>query len=120
MGAMGNSQCGRCAGEQGVERVDVVAGEQDVERVDVVSCPMLFDMYVVKVTDALKFTKIKAHQELKKEGLLIVREEGGVMHCIFISHQWLGLKTPDHRFLQFKYLQEALNEAEAGSLTLQT
>eukprot|EP00438_Fugacium_kawagutii_P005549 Skav216282 [mRNA] locus=scaffold2088:85037:86365:+ [translate_table: standard] len=67
----------------------------------------LFPMYVVKVLDFLQMKGApEPHHVLRQKGLLHEWQPG--MFVIFVSHQWLGAKTPDPLGQQVAVLREAL------------
>ncbi|CAJ1337804.1 unnamed protein product [Effrenium voratum] len=72
-------------------------------------------MWVVSVADFLnmRLEKTPCHEELLSKGLLVRWQAD--FFCIFVSHQWLGIKHPDPNFEQLPMLQQALRHLLAGS-----
>ena len=52
-------------------------------------------MYTVKVTDLLSQSELRPHQEMLHDGLLNPHDEHSGISVIFVSHQWLGVGSPD-------------------------
>ncbi|CAE7243578.1 btbd11b [Symbiodinium sp. CCMP2456] len=51
-------------------------------------------MYTVPLEDVLKMTRVRPHEELKAEGVL-VKHEAKLGNAAFVSHQWIADKHPD-------------------------
>ncbi|CAE7578613.1 btbd11b [Symbiodinium sp. CCMP2592] len=66
-----------------------------------------FPMYTVPLEDVLKMTRVRPHEELKAEGVL-VKHEAKLGNAAFISHQWIGDKHPDPNGEQLEVLKLAL------------
>ena len=49
---------------------------------------------VVSVCDVLQMTKVKPHQQMLQENLLVKNYDGLGM-VVFVSHQWLAKAVPD-------------------------
>lgn len=74
----------------------------------------LFPMYLVKVSDFLQMEGVpEAHHSMKQQGLLHEWQPG--MFVIFISHQWLGTKSPDPLGQQLGVLRHTLAAFINGS-----
>lgn len=73
-------------------------------------------MYVMSVKDALEMTEMRHHQVLVREGKVIRCTQG--MMIIFLSHQWLGLAHPDRNMIQFRTLQQALENLMTGKVAV--
>ncbi|CAJ1425963.1 unnamed protein product [Effrenium voratum] len=55
---------------------------------------------------------VYCHEELLSKNLVVRRQEG--FFCIFVSHQWLGIRHPDPERQQLQVLQAALRFLMAG------
>ena len=77
-----------------------------------------FPMYVVKVSDFLAMEGVpEPHHVLQQKGLLQEWQPG--MFVIFISHQWLGAKSPDPSGQQVAVLRQALEAFIDGSMKVE-
>lgn len=78
---------------------------------------MTFPMYVVPLDAFMKMTSVRAHQDLLKDGTLVVftPDKGKVL---FVSHQWVGETCPDPKFEQLSVLQEALHNVMTGTVCI--
>ena len=77
-----------------------------------------FPMYLVKVADFLDMEGVlQPHHILKQKGLLHKWKPG--MFAIFISHQWLGAKSPDPFGQQLLVLKRALQAFIDGSMKVE-
>lgn len=68
-------------------------------------------MYVMSVKEALSLIQLHPHEHLKKHEKISTFVPG--MITIFISHQWVGFKKPDPRFVQFAVLQRTITNIAA-------
>ncbi|CAJ1453513.1 unnamed protein product [Effrenium voratum] len=90
---------------------------------DGVSCGVcvheyLFPMYLVKVSDFLQMRgPPEPHDVLKAKGLLHEWQPG--MFCVFISHQWLGIRFPDPSGRQLEVLRKVLRRFIDRSLKVE-
>ena len=92
------------------EQVAYVSEAQELEQ--------NFPMWVVHVREVLKMTKLRPHQELLDDNLLIKYEEAmGI--ALFMSHQWVAFANPDPKFEQFQTLIDALRNIIGGKIVVQ-
>ena len=76
-------------------------------------------MFVVRVSTILEpsFTRIRSHEELKAEGLLVEYEDW--MSVLFCSHTWLRRNYPDNEAgVKLTLLKSVLQSALKGTLDI--
>lgn len=69
--------------------------------------PMTFPNYTVPLKVLLSMEKMRPHEELMEEDLL-VEFDSSMGKAAFISHQWISATNPDPEFAQMKTFQDAL------------
>ena len=75
---------------------------------------MTFPMYTVPVSDVLDMEKMRPHEALMRDDML-VEFHHSMGKAAFISHQWISPWNPDPEFTQFKILQSVLRKILTSS-----
>ena len=68
---------------------------------------MAFPFYTVPLDVLLSMERMKKHEVLMEEGVL-VEFESSMGKSAFISHQWVSAQHPDPDFAQMRIFQDAL------------
>eukprot|EP00439_Symbiodinium_sp_Y106_P064731 s136_g10.t1 len=88
---------------------------EDVDRAD-----LLFPMYTeVHIDVLLQMGVVRAHEELRSEGLLTEYQER-FGRALFVSHEWLSADHPDPKGEQLRVLQDALRNLLSGRCRIRT
>lgn len=75
-------------------------------------------MYTVSAKILLEMREVRAHEQLKLDGVLTEYEQS-LGRAMFVSHQWLSDHHPDPCAEQFKVLQDALTNMLSGRSEVQ-
>jgi len=75
-------------------------------------------MYVVPLETVLRMTRVRPHQELKEEGLL-VQFDPAKGKAMFVSHQWTTEDHPDPLGKQLEVFQGAMSNLLSGRIVAQ-
>lgn len=78
---------------------------------------LAYPMYTVPQETFLEFSKMRPHEELLRENVLVLFEETKG-RGFFISHQWVGVRHPDPEMKQLVVLQDALRQMMSGCSTI--
>ena len=76
---------------------------------------MQHDMWVMSVSNFVRLTELKPHQELLAEGKL-VRWDASFRAVFFLSHQWTSFANPDHSTAQLRTVQTLLLRMMSGDV----
>mmetsp|Transcript_49973 Transcript_49973/g.142889 ORF Transcript_49973/g.142889 Transcript_49973/m.142889 type:complete len:680 (+) Transcript_49973:72-2111(+) len=74
----------------------------------------LYPMFLIEVPMFLGLSRLKPHQHLLAEGMLVEYRPEFAGRVAFVSHQWLGFNDPDPDGIQLQAMQAALSNMIAG------
>jgi len=107
-----------CFAEEPSTSLVIYAGQLRAKAARItISDLQLFPMYVVPVDAILGMTRLRPHEELLADGLL-VEFDHSKGHAMFVSHQWAAMDHPDPNLDQFTVLQGALRRLLSGETTI--
>lgn len=75
-----------------------------------------YDMWLLPYDALLGLDRLRPHQDLMADGLLIRFMPQMYGRVIFVSHQWLGLNVPDPEDVQLRALQGTLRRLASGEV----
>ena len=76
---------------------------------------MQYPMWLISVSELLKLSALRPHQELRAAGKL-VRWDASLKGVFFLSHQWTSFTRPDHSNQQLRTIQRFLTRMIQGNL----
>ena len=77
--------------------------------------PIHYPMYLMPVSELLKLSELRPHQELLAAGKL-VPWDAELKTVFFLSHQWTSFSRPDHSTTQLRTVQRLLSRMLNGTL----